>query len=219
MASLARIDSPESFQAKFGISRETLDRLATYAQILTRWQATINLVAPSTLGDVWHRHFADSAQLWQFRPPNARIWLDIGSGAGFPGLVLAILGAENGATHHILIESDARKAAFLREVARATGITVDILCMRIENSETRAKVKPVDCLTARALAPLPRLLEMSAPYFTSSTLGLFLKGKDAAAEVEEAAESWRFDCELKPSMTDAEARVVLLKALKPKREG
>lgn len=219
MASLARIDSPESFQAKFEISRETLDRLATYAQILTRWQATINLVAPSTLGDVWHRHFADSAQLWQFRLPNARIWLDIGSGAGFPGLVLAILGAENGATHHILIESDARKAAFLREVARATGITVDILCMRIENSETRAKVKPVDCLTARALAPLPRLLEMSAPYFTSSTLGLFLKGKDAAAEVEEAAESWRFDCELKPSMTDAEARVVLLKALKPKREG
>lgn len=219
MATLVRIDGPESFQAKFGISRETRDRLTTYAQILTRWQATINLVAPSTLGEVWHRHFADSAQLWQFQPPNARIWLDIGSGAGFPGLVLAILGAENGATHHILIESDARKAAFLREVARATGITVDILCMRIENSETRAKVKSADCLTARALAPLPRLLEMSAPYFTSATLGLFLKGKDAAAEVEQAAEGWQFDCELKPSMTDADARIVLLKALKPKREG
>ncbi|AGK59622.1 methyltransferase GidB [Hyphomicrobium denitrificans 1NES1] len=219
MAPITRIDTPESFQVTFGISRETRDRLTTYAQLLGRWQKTINLVAPSTLSEIWHRHFADSAQLWQFRPDNARTWLDIGSGAGFPGLVLAILGAETGATHHILVESDARKAVFLREVARATGITVDILCMRIENFETRAKVKAVDCLTARALAPLPRLLEMAAPYFTSSTLGLFLKGKEAAAEVEQAARSWQLDCELKPSMTDAEARVVLLKALKPKREG
>lgn len=219
MAPITRIDGPESFQAAFGISRETLDRLMIYAQILGRWQKTINLVAPSTLGEIWHRHLADSAQLWRFRPESAQTWLDIGSGAGFPGLVLAILGAETGATHHILVESDTRKAAFLREVARSTGITVDILCMRIENAETRANVKAVDCLTARALAPLPRLLEMAAPYFTSSTLGLFLKGRDAAAEIEQAKHSWRFESELKPSMTDAEARVVLLKALKPKREG
>ena len=218
MAPIARIDGPESFQAAFGISRETLDRLTTYAQILGRWQRTINLVAPSTLGEIWHRHFADSAQLWRFRPENARVWLDIGSGAGFPGLVLAILGAETGATHHILVESDTRKAAFLREVARATGITVDILCMRIENSETRANVKTVDCLTARALAPLPRLLEIAAPYFTSSTLGLFLKGRDVVAEIEQAARGWQFDYELKPSITDEDARVVLLKVLKPKRE-
>jgi 16S rRNA (guanine527-N7)-methyltransferase len=170
------------------------------------------------MGDIWHRHFADSAQLWRFRPENARTWLDIGSGAGFPGLVLAILGAETSATHHILVESDARKAAFLREVVRTTGITVDILCMRIENSETRANVKAVDCLTARALAPLPRLFEMAAPYFTSSTLGLFLKGRDVAAEIEQAARGWQFDYELKPSITDEDARVVLLKALKPKRE-
>jgi 16S rRNA (guanine527-N7)-methyltransferase len=183
-----------------------------------RWQKTINLVAPSTLGDLWHRHFADSAQLWRYRPPEARVWLDIGSGAGFPGLVLAILGAEAGATHHILIESDSRKAAFLREVGRETGITVDILGMRIENPQTCAKVSAVDCITARALAPLPRLLEMSAPYFSPSTLGLFLKGRDVAAEIEQAAESWRFAYELKPSVTDRDARVVLLKALKPKRE-
>ena len=87
-----RIDSPESFQAAFGVSRETLDRLGTYANLLARWQKTINLVAPSTINDVWHRHFADSAQLWQYRPDDARTWLDLGSGAGFPGLVLAILG-------------------------------------------------------------------------------------------------------------------------------
>jgi len=218
MDSIARIDSPESFQRTFEISRETLDRLKTYAQLLVRWQKTINLVAPSTLSDFWHRHFADSAQLWRYRPPEARVWLDIGSGAGFPGLVLAILGAEAGATHHILIESDSRKAAFLREVGRETGITVDILGMRIENPQTCAKVSAVDCITARALAPLPRLLEMSAPYFSPSTLGLFLKGRDVAVEIEQAAESWRFAYELKPSVTDRDARVVLLKALKPKRE-
>jgi len=218
MDSIARIDSPESFQRTFEISRETLDRLKTYAQLLVRWQKAINLVAPSTLSDLWHRHFADSAQLWRYRPPEARVWLDIGSGAGFPGLVLAILGAEAGATHHILIESDNRKAAFLREVGRETGITVDILGMRIENPQTCAKVSAVDCITARALAPLPRLLEMSAPYFSPSTLGLFLKGRDVAVEIEQAAESWRFAYELKPSVTDRDARVVLLKALKPKRE-
>jgi len=219
MGSAVRIDTPESFQAAFAISRETLDRLKLYAQILRRWQTTINLVAPKTLDDIWHRHFADSAQLWGLRPATARVWLDLGSGAGFPGLVLAILGAESGATHHILVESDTRKAAFLREVARATGITVDIVGLRIENAETRVTVKAVDCLTARALAPLPRLLEMSAPYFTASTLGLFLKGKDAAAEVEQAQLRWQFACELKPSLTDSEARVVVLKALKPKKEG
>lgn len=218
MPTVERIANPESFQTAFGISRETRDRLVIYADLLRRWQKTINLVAPSTLGDVWHRHFADSAQLWQYAPTDARTWLDIGSGAGFPGLVLAIMGAETGATRHILVESDNRKVAFLREVARESGIAVDILCMRIENLETRAKVKSVDCVTARALAPLPRLVEIAAPYFAPATLGLFLKGREVAAEVEEAARNWQFAYELKPSVTDADARVVLLKALKPKRE-
>jgi 16S rRNA (guanine527-N7)-methyltransferase len=173
-------------------------------------------VAPSTLDDVWHRHFADSAQLWQYRPADARTWLDVGSGAGFPGLVLAMLGAETGGTRHFLIESDSRKAAFLRAVARETGVAVDILCTRIENPETHAKVGAVHCVTARALAPLPRLVELVAPYFTSSTLGLFLKGREVAAEIEEAARSWQFASELHPSLTDKDARVVLLKALKRK---
>ena len=212
--------APNYFKAVFGVSRGTLDRLETYENLLKRWQKTINLVAPSTLDDVWHRHFADSAQLWQYRPTGAqtgvRTWLDLGSGAGFPGLVLAILGAEAGDSRHILVESDSRKAAFLREVARETGVLVDILCMRIENAETRAKLGMADCVTARALAPLPRLLEIAAPYFASSTLGLFLKGREVAAEIEEAARSWQFAYELKPSMTDEDARVVLLKALKRK---
>jgi 16S rRNA (guanine527-N7)-methyltransferase len=219
MGQRLRITGPEAFQAIFAVSRETLDRLATYEALLRRWQKAINLVAPSTLDEVWHRHFADSAQLWLYRPAAARTWLDLGSGAGFPGLVLAILAAEAGESRHFLVESDSRKAAFLREVARQTGIVVDILCMRIENPETRVKVGKVDCVTARALAPLPRLVEMAAPYFASSTLGLFLKGREVAAEIEEAARTWRFAYELKPSVTDEDARVVLLKALRPKTEG
>ena len=147
--------------------------------------------------------------------PMLVTWLDLGSGAGFPGLVLAILGGDSG-SRHVLVESDNRKAAFLREVARETGVAVDILCMRIENAETRAKVGAVQCVTARALAPLPRLVELVSPYFASSTLGLFSKGREVAAEIEETARKWQFAYELKPSMTDEGSSVVLLKALKPK---
>jgi 16S rRNA (guanine527-N7)-methyltransferase len=216
---LSRVDTPDEFQARFGISRATREKLETYEALLKRWQKTINLVAPGTLDEIWHRHFADSAQLWQHRPANARTWLDLGSGAGFPGLVLAIMAAETGGTRHILVESDSRKAAFLREVARETRVAVDILCMRIESVETHAKVGVADCVTARALAPLSRLVEIAAPYFASSTLGLFLKGREVAAEVEKAAQDWQFAFELIPSVTEEGGRVVLLKALKPRTEG
>ena len=216
---LSRVDTPDEFQARFGISRATREKLETYEALLKRWQKTINLVAPSTLDEIWHRHFADSAQLWQHRPANARTWLDLGSGAGFPGLVLAIMAGETGGTRHILVESDSRKAAFLREIARETRVAVDILCMRIESVETHAKVGVADCVTARALAPLSRLVEIAAPYFASSTLGLFLKGREVAAEVEKAAQDWQFAFELIPSVTEEGGRVVLLKALKPRTEG
>jgi len=220
----ARIDTPEAFQARFGISAETRKKLETYEALLKRWQKTINLVAPSTLDEIWHRHFADSAQLWPLRPSEAKTWLDLGSGAGFPGLVLAILASEKGGTRHILVESDSRKAAFLREVARATGVAVDILCTRIENPETHAKVGVADCVTARALAPLSRLIEIAAPYFMSSTLGMFLKGRDVAAEIDTAAQDWQFAFELIPSVTEESGRIVLLsalksRALKPRTEG
>ncbi len=213
---LARIDTPDEFQARFGITREIREKLEIYETLLKRWQKTINLVAPSTLNEIWHRHFADSAQLWPYRPPNAKVWIDLGSGAGFPGLVLAIMASEIGGTSHILVESDSRKASFLREVARATGVAVDILCMRIENPETHAKIGVADCVTARALAPLSRLVEIAAPYFVSSTLGMFLKGRDVATEIENAAQDWQFAFELIPSVTEEGGRVVLLKALKPR---
>lgn len=214
---IKHIDGPEAFRTAFSVSRETVARLETYAALLKRWQKTINLVAPSTLDDVWHRHFADSAQLAHYGAENAQHWLDLGSGAGFPGLVLAIMAAEIGVTRHTLIESDTRKAAFLREVARETGVAVEIVADRIELPRTPASVGEVNCVTARALAPLPRLLPLVAPYFGVATVGLFLKGRDVAAELEEAARSWAFQSELLQSVTDREGRVVRLAALSESR--
>ena len=210
------IDGPEAFRAAFTVSRETVARLETYAALLKRWQRTINLVAPSTLNDVWHRHFADSAQLWGLRPATALSWLDLGSGAGFPGLVLAILAAETGGTRHTLVESDTRKAAFMREVAREVGVAVDILCTRIESAETHSKVRTVDCVTARALAPLPRLLPLVAPYFASHTVGLFMKGRDVAAELDAAATGWDFSADRHQSMTDQDGCILVLSQLRSK---
>ena len=209
------VRGPEDFAARFNVSRETISKLSAYEALLRQWQKTINLVAPSTLDDIWGRHFADSAQLLALAPAEARAWLDLGSGAGFPGLVLAILLAGRGGASMTLVESDTRKAAFLAEVARQTGVPVDILRDRIENRATQAKL---DVITARALAPLPRLLDLAAPYFTAETVGLFLKGREAQAEVDQALKRWEFLSALHPSQTDREGRVVEVRALKAKTE-
>jgi 16S rRNA (guanine527-N7)-methyltransferase len=174
----------------------------------------VNLVAPATLSEVWHRHFADSAQLLALAPADARRWLDLGSGAGFPGLVLAILLAGRGGTARVtLVESDTRKAAFLREVARQTGAPVDILSIRIEALPTQASLQAVDVVTARALAPLPRLLELAVPVFGANTVGLFLKGREAAAEVAQAqaAGLTEYAIALAPSVTDREGRIAVVR--------
>jgi 16S rRNA (guanine527-N7)-methyltransferase len=208
----------QEFARRFSVSRETLDRLITYEALLKRWQKTINLVAPSTLDDIWWRHFADSAQLLAFAPAGAKRWLDLGSGAGFPGLVIAILLAERGEARVTLIESDTRKAAFLAEVARQTGVSVDICRERIEKAATQAKLAAIDVITARALAPLPRLLDLAAPYFSDDTVGLFLKGREAQSEVEAAQRHWEFAVALHPSLTDKDGRIIVIRALKAKTE-
>lgn len=213
------VSGPDDFARQFDVSRETLDRLKLYADLLTTWQKTINLVAPATLPDLWQRHMADSAQLVAHIPADAHSLIDLGSGGGFPGLVLAIMFADRPGFRATLVESDQRKAAFLREVARQSAIAVDILSTRIEAPETHAKVRGIDVVTARALAPLDRLLGWSVPYHRSDTIGLFLKGRDAEAEVETASVRWSFEVALRPSLTEPDARIVIVRRLKAKGEG
>lgn len=208
---MREISGPNDFAAAFSVSRETLERLKTYEALLQKWQKTINLVAPSTLNQIWHRHFADSAQILAIAPPKPQNWVDLGSGAGFPGLVIAILLAENGAAAQkrvTLVESDSRKAAFLREVARAVALPVDIVAQRIEVASTRIRVATVDVVSARALAPLDKLLELTQPLMQPATTALFLKGRDVSREVQDAEIKWKFEIELTQSLTDPDARIV-----------
>ena len=216
---LAPVRDAESFRSAFGVSRETLSRFETYAALLTQWQKAVQLVAPSTLGDIWGRHFADSAQVVGVAPEGAATWLDLGSGAGFPGLVAALLLMEQRPVRVALIESDTRKAAFLREVARKTGAPVDIFATRIELQTTQASVGQVDVISARALAPLDRLLGLAQPFWTPRTVGLFLKGREAEKEVEAAHKVWRFGVDLVPSRSDPSGRIAVITNLGAKTEG
>lgn len=194
--------TPADFQSLFGVPRETLDRLAAYEALLRKWNPTINLVSRTTLADAWARHFADSAQLFALVPPGTHTLVDLGSGAGFPGLVLAILGVPE--VH--LVESDQRKGAFLREVARATGAPVTVHTARIE----AAKVPPADVVSARALADLSDLLPMAVRILKPGGICLFPKGKTAADELTRAGDSWTMRVERFPSRTDPAATLLRL---------
>lgn len=218
-ARASSIGSAEDFARQFSVSRETISRLKTYEKLLKQWQKTINLVGAGTLEQTWSRHFADSAQLLDLAPLSTNRWVDLGSGAGFPGLVLAILLAEREGAHVALVESDTRKAAFLGEVARQTGVPVDIYPERIEKAATQYMVGQVDAITARGLAPMPRLLELVAPYFSGSTVGLFLKGREAQSELDAANQGWELLTEQCPSQTDKEGQIILVRALRAKAEG
>lgn len=199
------------------VSRETMARLELYVALLRKWQAKINLVAPSTLESIWSRHILDSAQLWPHLPSGTERLVDMGSGAGFPGLVLAILGVPQ--VH--LLESDSRKAAFLREAARQTAATVTIHNARIE----RVPAFPVQVVTARALASLADLLALAAPFLgnTEDTLGsrsgvgLFLKGQSWEEELTAARKGWNMQIESFASLTDTQARVLRLSTVTPRR--
>src|SRR5262245_18308440 len=223
---------PADFASAFDVSRETLERLESYAALLQQWQKAINLVAKSTLDRIWQRHFADSAQLVALAP-RALTWVDLGSGGGFPGLVIAILLADAArrqpprgpqdpapdvGARVTLIESDGRKSAFLRAVTRELGVAVDILSTRIESEATQSRVAAPDVVTARALAPLDRLLGLAAPLWSPRTIGLFLKGREASSEVEAALKAWTFQRELIPSSTEAEAHIVRVTTLEPNRK-
>jgi len=186
-----------------GVSRETMARLEAYVGLLTVWNRRINLVGANTLGDVWRRHILDSAQLFPLLPEKPRVVVDIGSGAGLPGLVLAIMGVPE--VH--LIESDQRKAAFLREakrVAEAHNVTI-----HAQRAEKMGGLR-ADAVIARAVAPLDQLLYIAEPFLTSHSYCLFLKGKTAEAELTEARKTWRIEAETLPSRADPAGIVLRL---------
>jgi 16S rRNA (guanine527-N7)-methyltransferase len=210
-------DNPQAFAEAFKVPRETIHRLTRYGELLNHWQKSINLVSSSTLPELWSRHFADSAQLSKLAP-DAKTWVDLGSGAGFPGLVVAILQTGKPDFRMHLIESNRKKCAFLAEVVRAVKAPVDIHAMRIEQLAERAQILRADVVSARALAPLPRLFELANPFFGEGTRGLFLKGREAKAEIEAARPGWAFDARLHPSLTAKDATLVEVTDLRDRAE-
>jgi 16S rRNA (guanine527-N7)-methyltransferase len=195
------------------VSRETSERLDRFVELLLRWQRRTNLVAPSTLPQLWTRHIADSLQLLDLAP-QARVWVDLGAGAGFPGLVIAIaLCREPGAMVH-LVESNTKKAAFLREAQRLTGAPATVHLQRIEDFAASFQA-PVDVVTARAVAPLKSLLDQCFPLLgKSGATALFPKGQHAELELEDAAaqmKSWNMHATLAPSRTDPAGRIVVIR--------
>lgn len=187
------------------------ERLAAYVGLVRKWQPVKNLVAPSTLPDIWRRHVADGAQAFAALP-SARRWLDIGSGAGFPGLVTAILLADVEGGSVTLVESNGRKAAFLQAVARELKLPAKIVSDRIESLPER--LSPIenrfDAVSARALASLDRLLDYAEPWLSAGATGVFHKGQDFAAEHRQAALSWSFDLVERKSRIEADSRIILV---------
>lgn len=190
----------------YGVAPESLDRLGAYGELLKVWNARINLVSARTLEDLWGRHMADSLELARFLPRKTNRLADLGSGAGFPGLVLACACDQQ----ITLYESNGKKAAFLREASRAMGLESTVCTDRIE---TVGAIVPGSCdaVTARALAPLDRLLDLASPWMRAGAVGLFLKGQDVDAELKEAAHLWDLEYTIHPVYTEASGCVLAVR--------
>jgi len=196
----------EAALALVPVSRETLDRLDRFVAALLTWQRRINLIAPATIPEIWTRHVADSLQLLALAP-GARVWLDLGSGGGFPGIVIACALAEKPGARVHLVESNGKKAAFLREAVRVTGAPAIVHQARIEQTGTRID-EPIEVVTARAVAPLADLLGLAEPWLKRGAQALFPKGQDVGGELTEASKYWSIEAVLVPSKTDPKARIV-----------
>ena len=194
--------TPSEFASALNVSRETLERLKIYEAMLRRWQKKINLVGSATLDDVWRRHFLDSGQLCQLLNEVGAV-VDIGSGGGFPGLVVAIISD----LPVVLVESDKRKAVFLREVSRETSANTEVIENRIENIEAR----PVESITARALAPLTRLLSMAEPWMKAGGTCYFFKGFAVNGELADATKYWDINFDIVPSLSDPEGSILCVR--------
>jgi 16S rRNA (guanine527-N7)-methyltransferase len=199
----------ERARALIDVSRETLARLDRFVALLLEWQQAVNLVAPSTLNTLWTRHIADSLQLSDL-VPGSRNLVDLGSGAGFPGLILACSRAGEKAFRATLVEANRKKAAFLRQAIAVTGAPALVRAERIEAFVAELR-EPVDVVTARALAPLNELLGQAEPLLKNGAQAVFPKGQDVEAELTEAARYWNLEVDLVPSKTDPRARIVHVK--------
>lgn len=209
--------SPEDRAQAFAltpVSRETEARLETLVAVLTRWQKAKNLVGPSTLEHVWTRHIADSLQLVPLGG-GARRWLDLGSGGGFPGLVIAAALADEPDAEVTLVESNGRKCAFLREAARAMGTRATVRQARIEDV-IEGFAGRIEAVTARALAPLPTLIGWTHKLLKTGAIGLFPKGREAEAELTETAKSWKVELTIHNSLTDPAGRILRVTAASPR---
>lgn len=203
---MAHLMNPSTTSRPQNVSRETFSPLADFVALLLKWNSTINLIGPATESDVWARHIDDSSQLVALIPSNVTSLADLGSGAGLPGLVIAILRPELQVT---LVEQDQRKAAFLKEAKRALGLmNVTVAAMDIAKLEQK-----FDMVTARALAPLHVLLGMAKPLMEEGAVCIFPKGENYANELREAATKWRFEHSLKASATNAQASLITITKL------
>ena len=195
------------------VSRETSARLDRFIELLIDWEKHTNLIARSTIPVIWTRHVADSLQLLDLAP-HARVWADLGSGAGFPGIVIACTLADTEGAQVHLVESVGKKATFLREAGLATGVPAVVHPTRIEDFVDKAP-ESIDVVTARALAPLPKLLALAYPLLKKGAFGLFPKGQDVASELTEAAKYWKIEHSLIRSRTDEKAQVLVVHHLEP----
>lgn len=190
------------------VSHETLARLDRFAELLIHWQKSVNLVATSSLPELWTRHIADSLQLLMLiEAPN--LWIDLGSGAGFPGMIIGCMLAEQPGTEVHLIESNQKKAAFLREAVRVTGAPAKVHATRIEDFAASFSGR-ADVVSARALAPLTELFKLAYPLLKTGAIGVFPKGQDVGAELTKASKYWKFQYDLVPSLTNPEGQIVVV---------
>jgi 16S rRNA (guanine527-N7)-methyltransferase len=205
----ARAFGPEEFASLSGVSRETLASLKTYVALLQDWNSRHNLVSEASMADVWRRHFWDSAQLAKFVPEKAKSLVDLGSGAGFPGLVLAGLKRDPAKLKFVLYEATAKRCRFLEAAAQELHLPVEIRQARIEDART----EPFDVITARACAPLTKLLSYAQRFWGKGTVALFLKGQNVDAELTQAHKSWKMELERHPSQSDASGVVLEIREL------
>ncbi len=206
MIALERPDVPDWLD----VSRETADDLAAFARMIEKWNSAVNLVSRASLVDLWHRHVLDSAQFYMLMEPSARHWADLGSGGGFPGIVISLLARSTAPTLRVtLIEADQRKAAFLSQAVRNFHLNAEIVCNRIEAVASLQ----ADIVTARALAPLSQLCGYAVRHVRPEGQAMFAKGQRWASEVADARQAWRFDVTAHGSRTDADAAILDLKGI------